>query len=141
MDYNVTVKIHEALKDVEDRTCLILDDDGPFLQRLARALTQRGFLVSAVSSANEAKDIARMNPPAFAVLDLRLEDGSGLDVVETLHQYRPEARAVVLTGSAKIGRRARHRVVGCDALRMLVTDADARTTASLAQAGMEILNA
>lgn len=50
-------------------------------------------------------------------------------------------RAVVLTGSAKIGRRARHRVVGCNALQMLVTDADARTTASLAQTGMEILNA
>ncbi|HIG22586.1 ActR/PrrA/RegA family redox response regulator transcription factor [Henriciella sp.] len=99
MDYNVTVKIHEALKDVEDRTCLILDDDGPFLQRLARALTQRGFLVSAVSSASEAKDIARMNPPAFAVLDLRLEDGSGL---ETLHQYRPDARAVILTGYGAI---------------------------------------
>jgi two-component system, response regulator RegA len=102
MDYNVTVKIHEALKDVEDRTCLILDDDGPFLQRLARALTQRGFLVSAVSSASEAKDIARMNPPAFAVLDLRLEDGSGLDVVETLQQYRPDARAVILTGYGAI---------------------------------------
>ena len=102
MDYNVTVKIHEALKDVEDRTCLILDDDGPFLQRLARAQTQRGFLVSAVSSASEAKDLARMNPPAFAVLDLRLEDGSGLDVVETLQQYRPDARAVILTGYGAI---------------------------------------
>ena len=102
MDYNVTVKLHEALKDVEDRTCLVLDDDGPFLQRLGRALTQRGFLVSAVSSAAEAKDICRMNPPAFAVLDLRLEDGSGLDVVETLHRYRPEARAVILTGYGAI---------------------------------------
>ncbi|MEL6569938.1 MAG: two-component system response regulator, partial [Pseudomonadota bacterium] len=77
-DRPVTVTLHESLKDVEDRTCLVLDDDGPFLQRLARALTQRGFLVSAVSSASEAKDIARLNPPAFAVLDLRLDDGSGL---------------------------------------------------------------
>ncbi|WP_300377985.1 ActR/PrrA/RegA family redox response regulator transcription factor [Henriciella sp.] len=102
MDYNVTVKLHEALKDIEDRTCLVLDDDAPFLQRLGRALTQRGFLVSAVSSADEAKDICRMNPPAFAVLDLRLEDGSGLDVVEVLHQYRPEARAVILTGYGAI---------------------------------------
>jgi two-component system response regulator RegA len=102
MDYNVTVKLHESLKDVEDRTCLVLDDDGPFLQRLARALTQRGFLVSAVSSAAEAKDIARLNPPAFAVLDLRLEDGSGLDVVELLHTFRPDARAVILTGYGAI---------------------------------------
>lgn len=101
-DRPVTVTLHDSLKDVEDRTCLVLDDDGPFLQRLARALTQRGFLVSAVSSAGEAKDIARLNPPAFAVLDLRLEDGSGLDVVQVLHEYRPEARAVILTGYGAI---------------------------------------
>jgi two-component system, response regulator RegA len=101
-DRPVTVTLHEALQDVEDRTCLVLDDDGPFLQRLARALTQRGFLVSAVSSASEARDIARLNPPAFAVLDLRLEDGSGLDVVQVLHEYRPDARAVILTGYGAI---------------------------------------
>lgn len=101
-DRPVTVTLHETLEGVEDRTCLVLDDDGPFLQRLARAMTQRGFLVSAVSSAREAKDIARLNPPAFAVLDLRLEDGSGLDVVQVLHEYRPEARAVILTGYGAI---------------------------------------
>ncbi len=102
MDRPVTVTVHEALKDVEDRTCLVLDDDGPFLQRLARALTQRGFLVSAVSCVAEARDIARLNPPAFAVLDLRLEDGTGLEVVEALHEQREDARAVILTGYGAI---------------------------------------
>ena len=101
-DRPVTVTLHEALKNIEDRTCLVLDDDGPFLQRLARALTQRGFLVSAVSSVAEASDIARLNPPAFAVLDLRLEDGSGLDVIEVLHEHNPDARAVILTGYGAI---------------------------------------
>ncbi len=96
------VKIHPGLEGVEDRTCLVLDDDGPFCQRLARALTMKGFLVSAVSNVSEAKDIARMNPPAFAVLDLRLEDGSGLDVVEVLHKHRADARAVILTGYGAI---------------------------------------
>ncbi len=96
------VEIHDALKDAEDRTCLVLDDDGPFCQRLARALSQRGFIVSAVSTVGEARDIARLNPPAFAVLDLRLEDGSGLDVVETLHKHREDARAVILTGYGAI---------------------------------------
>lgn len=96
------VKIHEKLEGVEDRTCLVLDDDGPFCQRLARALTQRGFTVSAVSTVSEAKDIARLNPPAFAVLDLRLADGSGLDVVEVLHQHRDDTRAVILTGYGAI---------------------------------------
>ena len=102
MEPLVTVKLHESLKDVEDRTCLVLDDDGPFLQRLSRALTQRGFLVSATSKVSEARDIARLNPPAFGVFDLRLEDGSGLDVVEVLHRYRPDARAVILTGYGAI---------------------------------------
>ncbi|MEO0882034.1 MAG: ActR/PrrA/RegA family redox response regulator transcription factor [Pseudomonadota bacterium] len=96
------VKIHEKLEGVEDRTCLVLDDDGPFCQRLARALTHRGFMVSAVSTVSEAKDIARLNPPAFAVLDLRLADGSGLDVVEVLQQNRDDARAVILTGYGAI---------------------------------------
>ena len=102
MDRPVTVKLHEKLEGVEDRTCLVLDDDGPFCQRLARALTQRGFLVSAVSTVSEARDIARLNPPAFGVFDLRLQDGSGLDVVEMLHQHRPDARAVILTGYGAI---------------------------------------
>ena len=102
MDRPVTVKLHPSLEGVEDKTCLVLDDDGPFCQRLARALTQRGFLVSAVSSVSEAKDIARLNPPAFAVLDLRLEDGSGLDVVEVLHKHREDARAIILTGYGAI---------------------------------------
>jgi len=68
MDRPVTVKVHEKLQGVEDRTCLVLDDDGPFCQRLARALTQRGFLVSAVSSVSEARDIARLNATAVAAV-------------------------------------------------------------------------
>lgn len=102
MERPITVNLHESLKDVEDRSCLVMDDDGPFVQRMARALAQRGFVVSAVSTVSEGKDIACLNPPAFAVLDLRLEDGSGLDVVEVLHKHRPDARAVILTGYGAI---------------------------------------
>lgn len=102
MERPVNVNIHDSLKGVEDRSCLVMDDDGPFVQRMARALAQRGFVVSAVSSVSEGKDIARLNPPAYAVLDLRLEDGSGLDVVDVLQKHRPEARAVILTGYGAI---------------------------------------
>ena len=102
MERPITVNLHESLKNVEDRSCLVMDDDGPFVQRMARALAQRGFVVSAVSTVSEGTDIARLNPPAFAVLDLRLEDGSGLDVVEVLHKHRPDARAVILTGYGAI---------------------------------------
>ncbi|MCC5981888.1 MAG: ActR/PrrA/RegA family redox response regulator transcription factor [Oceanicaulis sp.] len=85
-----------------DKTLLILDDDAPFRNRLGRAMMQRGFIVSAVATVAEALDIARANPPAFAVVDLRLEDGDGLDVVRALHASRPDCRAVMLTGYGNI---------------------------------------
>ncbi len=81
-----------------DNTLLILDDDGPFRNRIGRALTQRGFAVNAVETVTEAKAIAKSNPPAFAVLDMRLEDGNGLDVVDVLHELRPDCKMVMLTG-------------------------------------------
>ena len=87
---------------LEDKTLMVLDDDAPFRGRLARALTQRGFTVSAVATVAEAKEVAKLNPPAFAVLDLRLEDGSGLEVVEELHKHREDAQAIILTGYGAI---------------------------------------
>ncbi len=86
----------------EDRSLLILDDDAPFRARLSRAMMQRGFVVSAVGSVAEALEVARSNPPQFAVVDLRLEDGDGLDVVKALHEYRPDCKAVMLTGYGNI---------------------------------------
>jgi two-component system, response regulator RegA len=85
-----------------DKSLLILDDDAPFRTRLARALEGRGFDVTAVGSVSEASEIASKTPPAFAVLDLRLEDGSGLSVVEALSKHRPDCRVVILTGYGAI---------------------------------------
>lgn len=85
-----------------DRTLLLVDDDAPFRTRLGRAMTQRGFAVSAVGTVAEGKDIVTLNPPAFAVLDMRLDDGSGLDLVEPLTQHRPDARIIMLTGYGNI---------------------------------------
>lgn len=81
-----------------DVTMLILDDDGPFRTRLGRAMEQRGFTVTAVETVAEAKDIVNTKPPAFAVLDMRLEDGNGLDVVDLLQRKREDCRTVLLTG-------------------------------------------
>jgi len=85
-----------------DRSLLILDDDAPFRARLGRAMAQRGFVVSAVGTVSEALEIARANPPQFAVVDLRLEDGDGLDVVRSLHEHRADCKAVMLTGYGNI---------------------------------------
>ncbi len=85
-----------------EKTLLILDDDAAFRTRLARALETRGFEVTAVQSVAEANEIATKSPPAYAVLDLRLEDGSGLAVVEALNKSRPDCRVVMLTGYGAI---------------------------------------
>jgi two-component system, response regulator RegA len=87
---------------LEDRSLLVMDDDGPLRMRLARALESRGFEVKTASGVSEALEINRTNPPAFAVLDMRLDDGNGLTVVEDLHARRPDARVVMLTGYGNI---------------------------------------
>ena len=92
----------ETLQLPDDKTLLILDDDAPFRTRLARAMSRRGFEVVEAGSVAEAREIARTNPPAFAVVDLRLEDGDGLDEVRTLHNHRADCRAVMLTGYGNI---------------------------------------
>ncbi|MBR9764442.1 MAG: ActR/PrrA/RegA family redox response regulator transcription factor [Rhodobacteraceae bacterium] len=85
-----------------DRTLLLLDDDEPFLKRLAKAMEKRGFEVETAESVAEGTAIATARPPAYAVCDLRLEDGNGLDVVEVLREKRPDCRIVVLTGYGAI---------------------------------------
>ncbi|MCU0911534.1 MAG: ActR/PrrA/RegA family redox response regulator transcription factor [Rhodobacteraceae bacterium] len=85
-----------------DRTLLLVDDDEPFLKRLAKAMEKRGFEPELAQSVAEGREIALRKPPAYAVIDLRLEDGNGLDVVETLRERRPDSRIVVLTGYGAI---------------------------------------
>lgn len=85
-----------------DPTLLLVDDDEAFLKRLARAMEKRGFSVETAGSVAAGKAIATARPSAFAVVDLRLEDGNGLDVVETLRARRPDSRIVVLTGYGAI---------------------------------------
>lgn len=86
----------------DDRSLLLVDDDEPFLRRLARAMEKRGFEPEMAASVTAGKAIATARPPAFAVVDLRLEDGNGLDVVEVIREKRPDARVVVLTGYGAI---------------------------------------
>ncbi|KPN62729.1 two-component system, response regulator RegA [Aliiroseovarius crassostreae] len=86
----------------EDKSLLLVDDDEPFLRRLARAMEKRGFEPEMAGSVTAGKAIASARPPAYAVVDLRLEDGNGLDVVEVIREKRPDARVVVLTGYGAI---------------------------------------
>ena len=86
----------------EDKTLLLVDDDEPFLKRLAKAMEKRGFAVETSDSVAGGKAIATARPPAYAVVDVRLGDGNGLDVVEVLRARRPDSRIVVLTGYGAI---------------------------------------
>ena len=85
-----------------DKSLLVLDDDAPLRTRLGRALEQRGFETTLVGSVGEALAAVKAHPPAYAVLDMRLEDGNGLKVVEAVREKREDARIVMLTGYGAI---------------------------------------
>ena len=85
-----------------DRSLLIVDDDKSFLQRLARAMEIRGFAVSTAESVVAGLLLVEKAVPAFAVVDMRLGDGNGLDVISAIKKRRPEARAIILTGYGNI---------------------------------------
>jgi len=87
--------------DDTDRSLLIADDDQAFRTRLARAMEQRGYVVTSVGSVAEAL-AQTATPPAYAVIDLRLGDGNGLEIVGPLRKARPDMRIVVLTGYGNI---------------------------------------
>ena len=97
-----TPSVEERIAALEDRSLLLLDDDQALRTRLGRALESRGFEVTTVSSVAEANEALRTKQPAFAVLDMRLEDGNGLKVVETIRERRDDARIVMLTGYGAI---------------------------------------
>jgi two-component system response regulator RegA len=91
-----------ATLEAAEKTLLIVDDDKPFLDRLVRAMETRGFAVSACSSVAEGLQVIASAPPAFAVVDMRLGDGNGLDVISELKARRPDARGIILTGYGNI---------------------------------------
>ena len=94
--------LSEIVAGLPDKSLLLLDDDAPLRTRLGRALETRGFEATLVASIAEALAAVKASPPAFAVLDMRLEDGNGLQVVEAIHSARPDSRVIMLTGYGAI---------------------------------------
>ncbi len=85
-----------------ERSLLIVEDDKSFLQRLAKALEARGFVVATAETVAEGLAKVDQSPPAFAIVDMRLGDGNGLEVISSLKRQRPDARGIVLTGYGNI---------------------------------------
>ncbi len=86
------------ISDFEDKSLLIVDDDDPLRLRLARAMEKKGFVVKDAKTVENAKKMVKSEPPKFALVDLRLEDGSGLDVVQEINAANKDSRIVMLTG-------------------------------------------
>ena len=126
-----------ALRDLPDaeRTLLIVDDDAPLCQRLARAMERRGFIVATADSVAGGVAAATNEPPAFAVVDMRLGDGRGFEVVSALRTARPDARIVMLTGYGNIATAVAAVKAGAIDYLPKPADADAVERALLAQEG------
>ncbi len=118
-----------------DRTLVIVDDDKAFLQRLGRAMELRGFDVRMGHSVAEGLDLIRQKPPAFAVEDMRLDDGNGLDVIAELARIRPDARTIVLTGYGNFATAVSAVKLGAVDYLAKPADADDVTDALLAPSG------
>ena len=86
----------------DDASLLIVDDDRPFLVRLARAMEARGFVVETAEGVSQGMAKVRSKPPAYAVVDMRLNDGNGLDVIEEIRARKPDCKAIILTGYGNI---------------------------------------
>lgn len=94
--------MNDSAAPEEDKSLLIVDDDKPFLTRLSRAMESRGFAVATADTVADGLAAIARSAPAFAVIDLRLTDGSGLDVISKLKEKRPDARGIILTGYGNI---------------------------------------
>ena len=86
------------ISDFEDKSLLIVDDDDPFRDRLSRAMLKKGFQVKDAKNVDNAIKLVNSSPPKFAVVDLRIETGNGLDVVKAINAVKKDSRIVMLTG-------------------------------------------
>ena len=116
-----------------ERSVLIVEDDRSFLQRLAKAMEQRGFTVATAESVAEGLLQVERSAPAFAVVDMRLGDGNGLDVISALKVRRPDARAIILTGYGNIATAVNAVKLGAVDYLAKPVDADDVVAALLAQ--------
>ncbi len=131
----VTDAAPEGLDLGPDPSLLLVDDDEAFLKRRGRAMERRGFQVEMAGSVAEAVTAIGLRPPAYAVVDLRLGDGNGLDVVEKLRERRDDARVIVLTGYGAIASAVAAVKIGAIDYLSKPADAAEVTQALLARGG------
>ncbi len=92
----------KKISKYEDKSLLIVDDDNPFRERLAKAMEKKGFNVSQAEGVKKGIDVAKIKKPSFAVIDLRLNDGNGIEIVKQIQNVNSNSRVIVLTGYGNI---------------------------------------
>jgi len=92
----------KQVNNITDKSLLIVDDDNPFRERLARAMEKKGFQVTQANGVKTGVEIAKINKPSFAVVDLRLNDGNGLEVVKEIQNSNSSSKVIMLTGYGNI---------------------------------------
>ena len=92
----------QKIADLADKSLLIVDDDNPLRDRLSRAMEKKGFKVTQAESVKQGISTAKNAPPAFAVVDLRLGDGSGLEIVKEIRRLKKDSKVIMLTGYGNI---------------------------------------
>jgi two-component system response regulator RegA len=132
------VSLAAETAQMSDRSLLIVDDDRTFLARLSRAMETRGYQVNAVETVSAGLAAVNGQPPAYAVIDLRLSDGSGLDVISELKRLRPDARGVILTGYGNIASAVNAVKLGAFDYLSKPADADEINAALMAAPGRKV---
>ena len=123
------------LENLTDKSLAIIDDDEPFVRRLSKAMEKRGFIVSHALNILDGKNLVKFDPPAFAVVDLKLNDGNGLEVVEQIRKVRPDSKIIVLTGYGAIATAVAAVKIGATDYLAKPADANDITNALLANSG------
>ena len=123
------------LENLTDKSLAIIDDDEPFVRRLSKAMEKRGFIVSHALNILDGKKLVKFDPPAFAVVDLKLNDGNGLEVVEQIRKVRPDSKIIVLTGYGAIATAVAAVKIGATDYLAKPADANDITNALLANSG------
>jgi len=118
-----------------EKSALIVEDDHQLMECLARAMEARGFKVASADSVLNALAQVKLGPPEYAVVDMRLSDGCGLEVISALVEQRHDARAIILTGYGSIVTAVRAVKLGAVDYLTKPVDVDSVVSALLAPKG------
>jgi len=84
------------------QSIILVDDEDRFRERLARAFSNRGYVVYEAAGVEQALEMIKSNHPDWALIDLRMPGKSGLDLIREAKEFLPLLKIVVLTGYGSI---------------------------------------